>query len=124
MANSPLVSIRIPPETLARIDQIAQKLYPPRRAGKAPNRSQVILDAINQFLEQHESIQIDHKQLYDTLQIEPVDYGQGADQSLSYPETLPDRSAQAGLPTREYIDWWFNYFSYMKKISDAWFKSK
>lgn len=55
MANSPLVSIRIPPETLERIDQIAQKLYPSRRTGKNPNRSQVILDAIEQFLEQKES---------------------------------------------------------------------
>ncbi len=55
MANSPLISIRIPPETLARIDQLAQKRYPSRRTGKKPNRSQVILDAIEQFLDQHES---------------------------------------------------------------------
>lgn len=54
MANSPLISIRIPPETLARIDQLAQKRYPSRRTGKKPNRSQVILDAIEQFLDQYE----------------------------------------------------------------------
>ncbi len=54
MANSPLISIRIPPETLARIDQLAQKRYPPRRTGKKANRSQVILDAIEQFLDQYE----------------------------------------------------------------------
>ncbi|MGK7875733.1 MAG: CopG family ribbon-helix-helix protein [Xenococcaceae cyanobacterium] len=55
MANSPLVSIRIPPETLERIDKLAQKFYPSRRAGRSPNRSQVILDAIDQFLKQQES---------------------------------------------------------------------
>lgn len=55
MANSPLISIRIPPETLARIDQLAQQRYPSRRTGKKPNRSQVILDAIEQFLDQYES---------------------------------------------------------------------
>lgn len=54
MANSPLISIRIPPETLERIDQLAQKRYPARRPGKKPNRSQVILDAIEQFLDQYE----------------------------------------------------------------------
>jgi metal-responsive CopG/Arc/MetJ family transcriptional regulator len=54
MTNSPLVSIRIPPETLDRIDKLAQELYPSRRAGKNPNRSQVILEAIEQFLRQHE----------------------------------------------------------------------
>ncbi len=54
MANSPLVSLRIPAETLERLDEVAQQFYPSRRAGKNPNRSQVILDAIAQFLEQHE----------------------------------------------------------------------
>jgi metal-responsive CopG/Arc/MetJ family transcriptional regulator len=54
MTNSPLVSIRIPPETLERIDKLAQNLYPSRRAGKNPNRSQVILDAIEQFLTENE----------------------------------------------------------------------
>lgn len=55
MSNSPLVSIRIPPETLERLDNLAQILYPPRRSGRKPNRSQVILDAIEEFLAQHES---------------------------------------------------------------------
>jgi predicted DNA-binding protein len=36
MANSPLVSVRIPPEMLERIDRLAQELYPSRRAGKIP----------------------------------------------------------------------------------------
>ncbi|WP_013322540.1 ribbon-helix-helix domain-containing protein [Gloeothece verrucosa] len=53
MANSPLVSIRIPAETLERLDDLAQKLYPSRRRGKNPNRSQVILDAIEEFLTNH-----------------------------------------------------------------------
>ncbi len=52
MTNSPLISLRIPPDTLERIDQLAQKRYPARRSGKKPNRSQVILDAIEQFLDQ------------------------------------------------------------------------
>lgn len=55
MANSPLVSLRIPVETLERLDLLAEKLYPPRRAGGNANRSQVILDAIEQFLNQYES---------------------------------------------------------------------
>jgi predicted transcriptional regulator len=54
MTKSPLVSIRIPPETLERIDALAQQLHPSRRVGRNPNRSQVILDAIEQFLMQHE----------------------------------------------------------------------
>lgn len=124
MANSPLVSVRIPPETLARIDQLAQKLYPPRREGKTPNRSQVILDAINQFLEQYELMQLGSEQVYDTLNIEPVDDQQDNDQPSAYSEPLPEFPGQVNPPTREYIDWWFNYFSYMKKFSDTWFKTK
>jgi metal-responsive CopG/Arc/MetJ family transcriptional regulator len=50
MANSPLVSIRIPPETLVQLDELAEKLYPSRKTGGKPNRSQVILDAITNFL--------------------------------------------------------------------------
>ena len=55
MANSPLVSLRVPAETLERIDKLAESLYPSRRTGKNPNRSQVILDAIEQFLAEYES---------------------------------------------------------------------
>lgn len=55
MASSPLVSMRIPVETLERLDRVAQALYPPRRSGKGPNRSQAILDAIEQFLDQQEA---------------------------------------------------------------------
>lgn len=55
MANSPLVSLRIPPETLKRIDKLAEKLYPSRKVGGKPNRSQVILDAIASFLDNENS---------------------------------------------------------------------
>jgi metal-responsive CopG/Arc/MetJ family transcriptional regulator len=54
MANSPLVSIRIPEETLRQLDELAEKLYPSRKRGGKSNRSQVILDAIAQFLNQQE----------------------------------------------------------------------
>lgn len=133
MPNSPLVSIRIPPETLERIDQLAQKLYPPRRAGKTPNRSQVILDAIHLFLEQHEAScvetpilaeSIEHERVNGSLQIEPVDEEHRHTEQQLCPEPLPEDSQQSEPPVRDYIDWWFNYFSYMKKFSDTWFKSR
>jgi hypothetical protein len=124
MANSPLVSIRIPPETLARIDQLAQKLYPPRRVGKTPNRSQVILDAINQFLEQHDGLHSDRPSMYDTLPVESFSHEPDGNQPQAYPESVPGAPAQSEPPSPEYIDWWFNYFSYMKKLSDTWFKAK
>ena len=60
MANSPLVSIRIPPETLRQLDELAEKLYPSRKRGGKPNRSQVILDAIAQFLNQQKLPQKEH----------------------------------------------------------------
>ncbi|MDM9380377.1 ribbon-helix-helix domain-containing protein [Chlorogloeopsis sp. ULAP01] len=135
MANSPLVSVRIPPEILERIDQLAQELYPSRRAGKNPNRSQVILDAIALFLEQHESSststldineQLDDQQIQKALD-EPLDdepinialqkYSKYMEHPTQYPQPIE-------LPTREYIDWWFNYFSYMKKLTDMWFGVK
>jgi hypothetical protein len=133
MANSPLISVRIPPETLARIDRLAQKLYPPRRAGKPPNRSQVILDAINQYLGQHEAMcieipiiaePIDSEKLGDPLQLESVDYEQDNHRLQPYLEPSQNQPHPTDPPVREYIDWWFNYFSYMKKFSDTWFKSK
>lgn len=63
MANSPLVSLRVPPETLERIDQLAEKLYPARRSGRSANRSQVILDAIEQFLESYDSDGTDREEI-------------------------------------------------------------
>jgi hypothetical protein len=144
MANSPLVSIRIPPETLKRVDKLAQKLYPPRRAGRQPNRSQVILDAIEQFLMQHESgfarlLNVEpeivdqpihflvHQQVEET-----VKPGNDAEVDvLDIPidmEKMSEVIRQNPKPmepsVREYIDWWFDYFSYLKKLRDVWFDAK
>jgi metal-responsive CopG/Arc/MetJ family transcriptional regulator len=55
MASSPLVSIRIPPEMLQKLDNLAEQLYPSRKSSGKPNRSQVILDAIAYFLVAKES---------------------------------------------------------------------
>lgn len=135
MANSPLVSVRIPPEMLERIDHLAQELYPSRRAGKNPNRSQVILDAIALFLKQHEASSTNNlsiNQKLDEQQIkkafeevpasEPVEkllpkYPRYIEPPLKYSQPIEP-------PIREYIDWWFNYFSYMKKLTDMWFGVK
>ncbi len=45
MAESKVVSIRIPQELLSAIDRLAAVRYPSRRGGE-PNRSQLILDLI------------------------------------------------------------------------------
>ncbi|ARV61057.1 hypothetical protein BZZ01_22720 [Nostocales cyanobacterium HT-58-2] len=121
MANSPLVSIRIPPETLKRVDGLAQKLYPARRVGKNPNRSQVILDAIAQFLEQHESsctstLEIDEQ--LDEQPIKALDTQRDNESINNEPQQYPNNLEP---PIREYIDWWFDYFSYMKKFTNIWF---
>jgi metal-responsive CopG/Arc/MetJ family transcriptional regulator len=63
MANSPLVSIRIPLETLAQLDELAEKLYPSRKVGGKPNRSQVILDAIANFLAQKTALNGDELEI-------------------------------------------------------------
>jgi hypothetical protein len=99
---------------------LAQKLYPSRQAGKNPNRSQLILDAINQFLEQHESsyvktpsIKDQEEQLNSTPQDKQIEHQQINNIPQSYPNPME--------PTvRKYIDWWSDYFSYMKKITDIW----
>ncbi|NWF59458.1 MAG: CopG family transcriptional regulator [Fischerella sp.] len=122
MANSPQVSIRIPPETLKRIDLLAQKLYPSRRAGKNPNRSQVILDAIAQYLEQHESSYTSTLEIDEQLDEQPI-----KKVFQQYPkdiELATQHSQDIEPPIREYIDWWFDYFSYMKKLTDIWFGAK
>lgn len=133
MANSPLVSVRIPPETLERIDQLAQKLYPPRRVGKAPNRSQVILDAIHLFLEQHETDCVSPIESEPEIKREP-EQGETIPESideeliknvpLEYPEYLPIYSKYSEPSVRRYIDWWLDYFTYIKKVSDNWLDPK
>lgn len=133
MANSPLVSVRIPPEMLERLDQLAQKLYPPRRAGKAPNRSQVILDAINLFLEQHETDLVSAIEPAQEIKSE-LAQGETITESideefiknvpLEYPEYLSIYSKYSDPSVRRYIDWWLDYFTYLKKISDNWLDPK
>lgn len=51
MSESKVVSVRIPQELLDAIDQIAAVQYPPRGNGE-PNRSQVLLDAIESYIRQ------------------------------------------------------------------------
>jgi metal-responsive CopG/Arc/MetJ family transcriptional regulator len=121
MANSPSVSIRIPPETLKRIDRLAQELYPSRRVGKHPNRSQLILDAIDRFLEEHESSganTLDDEQLGERQ----IDDEQFEDEAIT--QAIQQYPQYIEPSIREYIDWWFDYFSYMKKLTDVLFSAK
>jgi metal-responsive CopG/Arc/MetJ family transcriptional regulator len=50
MAESKVVSIRIPQELLDAIDRLAAVRYPSRRGGE-PNRSQLILDLIESSIQ-------------------------------------------------------------------------
>ncbi len=141
MANSPLVSIRIPPETLERVDQLAQELYPARRAGKKPNRSQVILDAIEYFLQQHESgfvtslspaLIIDehcdsplNSPLISELVPEEPPSGHPIDEAIQlYPQFLKQVPQYMKPSMRDYVDWWSDYFSYLNRVSHLWFGVK
>lgn len=67
MANSPLVSIRIPPEILSQLDELAEQLYPPRKAKGKANRSQIILDAIAYFLEQKKPLNEEELELEEKI---------------------------------------------------------
>jgi Arc/MetJ-type ribon-helix-helix transcriptional regulator len=141
MANSPLVSVRIPPETLERVDRLAQKLYPPRRAGRQPNRSQVILDAIEQFLTQHESGFARLLNVNPEIVDQPIHFlVHQKSEEMTNLDTDVQIDAQIDMEkmseairqnpkriepsVREYIDWWFDYFSYLKKLKDVWFDAK
>jgi hypothetical protein len=141
MANSPLVSVRIPPETLERVDRLAQKLYPPRRAGRQPNRSQVILDAIEQFLTQHESGFARLLNVNPEIVDQPIHFlVHQKSEEMANLDTDVQIDAQIDMEkmseairqnpkriepsVREYIDWWFDYFSYLKKLKDVWFDAK
>lgn len=102
MANSPLVSIRIPAETLERLDELAQQLYPSRRRGKNPNRSQAILDAIEAFLAHHESeveVEVAHHTLEERV-------NQQVHQSLQQYQKHLEQSI------KEYIDEKFLAYAY------------
>lgn len=112
MAKSPLVSIRVPPETLERIDRLAQQMYPSRRAGGSPNRSQVILDAIDEFLKQRDPDYANPTNIDEEIANEEIN------KSLQlYRKCLE-------LPMNEYLDWWFACFSYVNKLTNMWFGSK
>ncbi|AFZ13608.1 hypothetical protein Cri9333_2758 [Crinalium epipsammum PCC 9333] len=50
MADSKVVSIRVPDELLEAVDQLAGIKYPSRKAGDKPNRSQIILDALSAYI--------------------------------------------------------------------------
>ncbi|ACK72427.1 putative transcriptional regulator, CopG family [Gloeothece citriformis PCC 7424] len=82
MPNSPLVSIRIPAETLERLDNLAQNLYPSRRRGKHPNRSQVILDAIEEYLANHEAETVDEPSLEEQVNQILQQYHKHLEQSI------------------------------------------
>lgn len=53
MANSQVVSLRIPEVLLEKLDEIAESDYPSRTGGKS-NRSQVLLDALDFYLQHRE----------------------------------------------------------------------
>ena len=54
MPDSKAISVRIPSQLLDSLDVIAEKDYRARSDGK-PNRSQVMLDALEAYIEQRES---------------------------------------------------------------------
>ena len=54
MPDSKAISVRIPSQLLESLDAIAEKDYRARSDGK-PNRSQVMLDALEAYIEQRES---------------------------------------------------------------------
>ena len=54
MPDSKAISVRIPSQLLNSLDAIAEKDYRARSDGK-PNRSQVMLDALEAYIEQRES---------------------------------------------------------------------
>jgi metal-responsive CopG/Arc/MetJ family transcriptional regulator len=54
MLDSRVVSVRVHQELLSIIDRLAAIKYPSRR-GKEPSRSQLILDAIEHYIEHFDS---------------------------------------------------------------------
>lgn len=50
MAESKVISLRIPQDLLFEIDRLAAAQYPSRRPGAVPNRSQVLLNAISAYV--------------------------------------------------------------------------
>jgi metal-responsive CopG/Arc/MetJ family transcriptional regulator len=60
MAESKVVSIRIPQELLDAIDRLAAVRYPSRRGGE-PNRSQLILDLIESGIQTASDDTVDNR---------------------------------------------------------------
>lgn len=61
MAESKVVSIRVPQDLLDAIDRLAAIRYPSRRPDGDPNRSQLILDALAAYVENfNDTVNISH----------------------------------------------------------------
>ena len=79
MPDSKAISVRIPSQLLGSLDAIAEKDYRARSDGK-PNRSQVMLDALEAYIEQRDYQNVDNtvskEELEDALDSERKDIEQ------------------------------------------------
>ena len=79
MPDSKAISVRIPSQLLDCLDAIAEKDYRARSDGK-PNRSQVMLDALEAYIEQRDYQNVDNtvskEELEDALDSERKDMEQ------------------------------------------------
>lgn len=69
MAESKVVSIRIPQELLDAVDRLAAVRYPSRRGGE-PNRSQLILDLLEQGIKTADDDTVNSRHTVSTEAIE------------------------------------------------------
>ena len=79
MPDSKAISVRIPSQLLDSLDAIAEKDYRAKSDGK-PNRSQVMLDALEAYIEQRDYQNVDNtvskEELEDALDLERKDMEQ------------------------------------------------
>ena len=79
MPDSKAISVRIPSQLLGSFDAIAEKDYRAKSDGK-PNRSQVLLDALEAYIEQRDYQNVDNtvskEELEDALDSERKDMEQ------------------------------------------------
>ena len=79
MPDSKAISVRIPSQLLDSLDVIAEKDYRAKSDGK-PNRSQVLLDALEAYIEQRDYQNVDNtvskEELEDALDSERKDIEQ------------------------------------------------
>jgi len=79
MPDSKAISVRIPSQLLNSLDVIAEKDYRAKSDGK-PNRSQVLLDALEAYIEQRDYQNVDNtvskEELEDALDSERKDMEQ------------------------------------------------